>query len=658
VRHAILSHRLWRQQFGSDPNVVGRAIRLDRVSWTVIGVAPEGFQHVGGDYRSPLQGESVDIWLPLQLEVPDNAQRYFHYCNAVARVRDGFTPSQVREELGRIATRYDMQFSRNGWSAAVEPLLSEVTGRSRQIIWLLVAAGALVVLVACANVAGLCVARAASRQHELSLRRALGANGWQLIRVGLAENLLMGVAGAIIGLVLAGVGLPLLRQLLPADFPRAHEIGLTWQSAAFASLVSIMTALVAGLAASGTAGRLLSQQRMTAGRESRRMRTALVVAEVALAGVLCAGALFLARSFHEIGLRDHGFDPNGVLTFQLALRTAGPPVPGATARAFDEIRTAIERIPGVASVGATTNLPWSGYDENAGFTVVGRPPLPDDGSLDSRFQAATPGYFEAVGTRLRSGRLFDRARDVPNQPLSLIVNEALVRRYFTDGNAVGARVNAFGAEREIVGVVADVKDYPADLDTPPGYWFPIGQVEFGTVFFAVRTSNVDPASVTSAVTAAVHSVDPDLPLADIRTLDRRASVVLAPRRFALWLFQAFAILALILAAAGIYGLLAYIVRQRRKELGIRSALGASPADLWRMVFADGLRMAGAGALCCLLLIPVGGRLLQSFLFNVKAFDPITIAGAPVALLAMALIACIGPARAAWRSNPSTALRED
>ena len=244
----------------------------------------------------------------------------------------------MREELGRIATRYDQQFSRTGWSAAVEPLLSEVTGRSRQIIWLLVAAGALVVLVACANIAGLCVARAASRQHELSLRRALGANGWQLIRVGLAENLLMGVAGAIIGLVLAGVGLPLLRQLLPADFPRAHEIGLTWQSAAFASLVSIITALVAGLVASGSAGRLLSQQRVTAGRESRRMRTALVVGEVALAGVLCAGALFLARSFHEIGLRDHGFNPNGVLTFQLALRTAGPPVRGAAARAFDEIR--------------------------------------------------------------------------------------------------------------------------------------------------------------------------------------------------------------------------------------------------------------------------------------------------------------------------------
>jgi predicted permease len=659
IRHVILGHRLWRQQFGGDPSLVGRTIRLDRTAWTVVGVAPEGFQHVGGDYRSPLQGETVDLWVPLQLERENQgAIRYWHFCNAVARLRDGVTPDRAREELGRLATAYDRQFQNDGWTAAVEPLLGEVTGRSRQTIWLLAAAGALVVLVACANIAGLCVARAAARQRELSLRRALGANRWQLIRVGLAENLLMGVAGALLGLLLAGVGLPLLRQLLPADFPRAHEIGLTWRAALFASLVAMTTALVAGLVASGAAGRLIAQGRVTEGRESRRLRTTLVVGEIALAGLLCAGALFLARSFHEIGQRDHGFNASGVLTFQVALRSPGPPQPGAIARTFQAMREAIARVPGVGAVGATTNIPWSGYDENTGFDIVGRP-VPDGAdSPGARFQAATPGFFEAAGMRLVTGRFFEQARDVIGQPFSVVVNEALVRKYFPDGRALGARLDIFGEKREIVGIVGDVKDYPADLDTPPAVWFPLGQVEFGNVFVAVRASSGDPAALTSAVTAAVHGVDPDLPLADIRTLERRAAVVLAPRRFALWLFQAFAGLSLLLAAAGIYGLLAYIVRQRRKELGIRAALGASPGDLWRMVFADGLRMAGAGAIACLLLAPVGGWLLRSFLFNVRAFDPLTITGAPAVLLAMALVACIGPARAAWRSNPSVALRED
>jgi hypothetical protein len=316
-------------------------------------------------------------------------------------------------------------------------------------------------------------------------------------------------------------------------------------------------------------------------------------------------------------------------------------------------------MPGVSHVGATTNIPWSGYDENAGITIVGRPTPAAAEGLNTRFQAATPGYFEAVGTRVLAGRLFDAGRDVQGQPLTLVVNESLARRFFPAGDAIGSRVNAFGEDREIVGIVSDVKDNPADLDTPPAYWFPLSQVEFGTAFFAVRAAeDGDPAALTSAVTAAVHSVDPQLPLADIRTLDRRAAGVLAPRRFALWLFQAFALLSLVLAAAGIYGLLAYLVRQRRKELGIRSALGASPADLWRMVFADGFRMAGTGALLCLLLIPVGGRLLQSFLFNVKAFDVVTIATAPIVLLAVALLATMGPALAARKSNPSTALRDD
>lgn len=657
IRHAILSYTLWQEQFGGDPAVVGRSVRLDRQPWTIVGVAPEGFQHVGGDYRSPLQGDTVDIWVPLALERPDDAIRYWHFCNAVARLRGGVTPAQARDELSRLSLAFDLQFSTNGWSARVEPLLDEVTGDSRQIIWMLVAAGGLVVLVACANIAGLSVARAAARRQELALRRALGASGWQLVRVGLAENLMLGVGAAALGVGLTALGLPVLRQLLPTDFPRAHEIAFTWQAAVVSIITALGTAIIAGVVAATPAVRLRATQRSTDGPESTRLRTALVVGEVALAGVLCAGALFLARSFHEIATRPHGFNPEGVLTFQVAPRLGAAAEPGQLARLYDELRNAIASVPGVHHVGFTTNLPWSGYDENTGFQVVGDERSGDD-QPGTRFQAATAGYFEAAGIRLVAGRLFDASRDRSGQPPVIIVNEALVRRYLTDRAAVGTRLDVFGEKREVVGVVADVRDFPADPETKPALWFPMAQTGFPNAFAAVRVAGVDPASMTPAIAAAVRQVDADLPLADIRSLERRTGVAMAPRRFALWLFQAFALLAILLAAAGIYGLLAYVVRQRRKELGIRAALGASPGDLWRMVVKDGLRMAGGGALLCLLLVPIAGRLLQSFLFNVTTFDPLTVAGALAVLLTMTLVASLGPARAALHADPSSALRED
>ncbi len=656
-RNVIISYRLWRERFQSDPAIVGKTIRLDREPWTVIGVAPDGLQHVGGDYRSPLQGETVDIWTPLAMDGPEIAIRAYHYCNAVARIRDEFTESQARTELGILAASYSQRYPDYGkWDVRVEPLLNEVTGRSRQVIWLLVAAGGLVLLVACANIAGLCLARGVTRRKELSLRRALGANRWQLIRVGLAENLLIGAAGAVLGLLMAGLGLPLLRHLLPEDFPRAHEIALSATGAIFAAAIAVAVVLIAGLLPVG-ASDTVESQRVTQGRDSRRMRTLLVAGEIALAGLLCAGALFLLRSYWEIEARDHGFNPAGVLTFHLKVPEIDQAKPGSMARLYDAIALKIADIPGVTSVGASTNLPWSGYDENAGFEIVGEPAGPNS-DKGARYQAATPGYFEAMGMRLVSGRLFDRVRDASGQPPALIVNDALANRYFPGGKVVGAEVRNGGQNRRIIGVVQSIQDSPADLETKPAYWYPLDQVEYDSVFFAVRTRSLEPASLTSAVTGAVHAVDPELALAEIRTLQNRADSSLAARRFALWLFQSFAVLALVLAAAGIYGLLAYTVQQRHQEFGIRAALGATRIDLWKMILSDGLRMASAGAFCCVLLIPLGGKVLGTFLFNVKPFDLLTIAGAPAVLLAVTILASLGPARSATQSDPAFSLRED
>jgi ABC-type antimicrobial peptide transport system permease subunit len=309
------------------------------------------------------------------------------------------------------------------------------------------------------------------------------------------------------------------------------------------------------------------------------------------------------------------------------------------------------------AVGASTNLPWSGYDENTSFGIVGRTQEGADGP-SARFQAVGPGYFEATGMRLLSGRLFDRTRDVNGGALTVIVNDTLADRYFPGGSAVGSMVNLWGAQRQIVGVVRGIKDFPADLDTKAAFWFPLGQVQFPAVFVAVRTAGIEPAALTSAVADAVHQVDPELPLADIRTLGRRAAAALAARRFALSLFQAFAMLALVLAAAGIYGLLAFVVRQRRKELGIRVALGARRGDLLTMILSDGLKMASAGAVCALLLIPMGGWLMRAFLYNVTSFDLFTIVAAPLALLSVAFLASVAPALSAARSDPALALREE
>ena len=421
--------------------------------------------------------------------------------------------------------------------------------------------------------------------------------------------------------------------------------------------VAIGAVLIATLLAAGSSSDIAATGRVTMGRRTRRLRTALVVIEIALAGVLCAGTIQLWRQYEQLAAQDHGFRPAGVLTFRVTIPTPTEPQPGTIGARIETIRQAVLGIDAVRSAGATTNLPWSGYDENAGMTVVGRD-TPADLDTSVRYQAASEGFVETAGLRLLSGRTFDAQRDVRDRPLVVMINDAAARRHFPEGGAIGAQVRVFGQPREVIGVVRGLRDHPTVPEVEPAMWFPLGQVEFVNVFFAVKVDGASPTAIVSAVRSAVQRIDPELPLSDVQTMEARAATAMATQRLALRLVEGFAALTLLLAGSGLYGLLSYVVHQRRKELGIRAAVGATRADLARLVLRESLEMSLAGAAGCLLVLPIAATGWLRATDGLGALDRWAWIGAPTVLLGIALVASLGPARMASRQVDGAALRED
>jgi putative ABC transport system permease protein len=660
----ILSHSLWVNRFEQDPGIVGRTIRLNRENWTVIGVLPPGFEHVGGAYRSPLQGNTVALWWPVGLDLPDQGMYQWHFMNAVARLKPGITLPQAQQDLERLLAEHEKLHpdGHQGWRGRVTRLDQEVVGGSRQTVLLLISAGGLVLLIACANIAGLCIARGLARRREVAIRQALGARAGRLVRALIAENLLLGIAGGIAGLLLAAAGVPMLKTMLPADFPRLHAIHLSPLVAAFALLSATLTAVLAGLLPAARQTRLDPRAALqeeprgaSAGHAARRLRSMLVASEIALAALLCAATLLLARSAHMLGERDHGFEGSGVLSFKLSLPQAAYENGAARAQLYEELTRRWRQLPGVEAAGLATDLPWTGYDENSGFDIVGREKIQEQGG-QGRYHAASPGYFEALRVPLLKGRRFDE-RDRTDAPPVVLINDSLAQRYFPGEDPVGQVLDLWGGHRQIIGVVADIRDRPSDPQAVPAYWFPISQQAFNQVSVVLKTS-ADPLAMAPAAAATLRAVDPELPLAEIRTMDAIVDAALAERRFALWLFEAFAVLALALAAVGIYGLLAYLVEQRRKELGIRMALGATRSAIVRMVLGDGARLCAAGALAGLVLVPLAGKGLASFLYGVQPTDSISLLTATLVILMVVLAASLVPAWAAARCHPMSALRDE
>ena len=662
----ILSHALWARRFESDRSIVGKAITLSGRAVEVAGVLPPGVQHVGGNYRAYPHGESVDVWWPRTLPtVPQRMDRNQHYLSVIGRMRPGVTAAQAQDDLRQISQRLGQQYpdSHTGWSMHVRPLRAEIIGASQITLVALLAAAGAVLFIACLNVAGLLIGRATGRTREMGVRSALGATRARLLGQLIAESILLATLGGTVGVIVAYAAVSALLVFAPSDTPRLHMVSVDRVVLAYALAATALTALLFGLAPALQLVRAdvapsLRGGRGTAGSDQQRLRRALVGAEVALAFVLVVTGGLLLRSFSSLLRVDAGFRAEHVLTAAVNLPPARYKDEAAVTTFFDRLTLRVRALPGVGAAGMTSDLPWTGYDENTGFGIVGRQ-FPRGQGPEARYHFLTAGFISAIGLPLRAGRDFTSA-DRSDAPLVVLINEATARRYWGDPQkAVGALLNIWGDKPStVVGVVGNLKDVPWTETDPGGVYFPQPQRFYPQdMYIAIRTE-ADPSALIEPLRHAVHELDPELPISAVRTLDEIAGTAFATRRFTLALVAAFALSALFLALVGVYGVMAQMVGQRVREFGVRQALGAQPADILRLVLSGGAFMSIAGlAAGVVMAIPLM-RLVQSLLFRTSPADPTTLVAVAVLLMLSTLAASYVPARRAMRSDVATALRTE
>ena len=628
----------------------------------MLGVLPAGFEHVGGAYRTTPQGETVDAWWPIPLEKAYE-RRSWHYLNTVGRLRSGTTIAHATEELDRIerSLRLDAMGGTT-WRQRVLPLSDDVVGTSRDGVVLLVAAVALLMVIACANVSSLLLARATARARERAVRFALGASRGRLARQALTEAAVLLVPAVLAGTAVAWGGTRALHVLLPPDFPRLHNVRVDGVVLLFSVALSALAVIVFGLVPTwrgagqpGSGGLHDGGPRSSAGRGTTRVRQALVVSEIALASALLVAGGLLAQSFVRLQHAAPGFTAAGAVTAVVALPEARYEKPEDVARFYASLLRDLQTLPGVTAAGVATDIPWTGYDENTGFAIVGQQ---DHGPEPSaRFHAASPGYFKAVGMALEMGRVMNE-RDTAEAPKVMVVNRAFARKYLGAGPVLDRVLDVWDTKWTIVGVVSDVKDQPADMEAVPAFWWPIAQNPMRAVTLAVRTRTDDPLVVVPDVRHVLARLDPQLPLAEVRSLETVAANANAQRRFLLAMTLLFAAVALSLAALGAYGVLSWTVRQRTRELGIRMALGADRRSVLGLVVGQGLRLAAVGLCVGLGLALASGPVVARLLYGMSPRDAGTFGAAAVVMLAMSALATLGPAFAATRTSPVEALRTD
>jgi predicted permease len=669
-RLAILSDRIWRTRFASDPNILGRTITLDAQPFTVVGVMPPGVQHPGNDYHAVPDGDTVDLWYPFTFEGSPN-NRGSHYLEGIGRLKPGVSPEQADADLSAVLAQLAREHPGDkGWRVFLVPLYREMVGRTRHLLLVLLGAVGLLLLIACVNAANLLLARSSARQREIAVRAAVGAARARIVRQLLTESMLIALVGAALGTALAVGGVRTLVALLPPGFPRASSIRLDPVVFLFTLLIAVITGVLFGIVPALAASRTDLQQGLresgrgdTGGPRRQRLQNFLVVGETGLACVLLIAAGLMLHSFVNLLRADPGFRPEQVLTASLAVPSEQYKTVVQIRQFYAQLIAGLETVPGVQSAAVGTDLPWTGYDENlGGFTVEGRPAWYND-KTTARYHLASPGYFRVMGVPLLRGRFFSD-HDDQNAPQALIINETMAKRYWPGEDAVGKRItlNDHPDEKDwmrIVGVVGDVRDQPDSSAAHPALWWALAQMPFPIRDMSVALrSKGDPALLAKQFLLKVQQLNPGLAVADLRVMQQIADESVSRRRFALFLVGLFAAIALTLAAIGMYGVISYSVNQRMHEFGMRMALGAQPWDLIRMILGQGVKLSIVGLAIGLLCAAAFARLLGSLLYGVAGADPITFAAVAVLALTTAMLACYLPARRATEADPIRSLRSE
>src|ERR1017187_758980 len=660
ANYVLLSHRLWERRFGAARSIPGKTIRLRDRNYTIVGVLPAGFS---------VLHPAVDIWLPLGLNTSNPRVAGARSLEVIARLKAGVGVDQARIEMETIGSGLESSNPslNTGWRPSLFMFREELVGKARQALLVLLGAVGFLLLMACTNVANLLLARGASRRKEIAIRNALGASRGRILLQLLSESMLLALAGGAFGLVLARVGIAILARLGSGSIPRLAEARLDVRLFLFALGVSVVTGVLFGMApAIQVSGANLNASLRetgrggTTGRRGRAMRSTLVVLEVTLSVVVLIGAGLLIRSFVRFRSTDPGFQPSGLLTFRLLLGGGRNASPDRRISFVQQVADRMAVLPGVRTVGGVNWLPLTVLGGGTTFTVDGRVEPPPAQRPTGLLRSVTPSYFRAMGIPLIAGREFT-ADDTAQSTPAIIVNQTLARRFWPQGQPVGGRLFlrdvANGSLAEIVGVVGDVKPERVENDYWPTIYGPYPQLPFVTMVMVVRTAG-PPLSLATTVEREVHRLDPEQPVADVRSMESLVDQSIAGSRFNAVLLGTFAAIAFVLAAVGIYGVVSYDVSERTHEIGLRMALGAQSRDVLQLVVGHGARLAAFGIAAGLSAAVALTRLMATMLYGVKATDAYTFAAISVLLGGVALAACYLPSRRAMALDPVTALRHE
>jgi putative ABC transport system permease protein len=664
-RVIVLSYGFWQRSFGGNPKIVGQNIPLGgSAPTTVIGVMPK-------DFKFPVEWQQTNFWMPLapSMSPADRDGRANVWLDLLAKTKPGVSTQQAQAEIDAIARRLQAQYPATNTALAffVKPLKENLVGDLRTALFVLLGAVGCVLLIACANVANLLLARAAGRSKEMSIRTALGASRARIMRQLLTESLLLAILGGALGLLLAMWGVDLLAAAAPANIPRVAEISLDARVVLFTLFVTLATGVVFGLAPALQASKADVNEALKEGGRGtgeggghRRLRGALVVSEVALSLVLLVGAGLLAQSFKRLLDVTPGFDAKNLVTMDVVPRRVHYPEEAQRVQFFKDFIEQAARVPGVRGVVVVDPLPLNGNFEAWDFQIEGRAPFAPGEQNNADRRIVGGDYFRVMAIPLIKGRTFDD-RDRKEAPQALVVNDTFARRFFPNEEPLGRRIvfgggPAGGTAREIVGVVGDVRHAGLDEPTTPEFYVPFTQVMTTRLTVVARSASGDTAGLAGTLRGVIRQTDKDSPVYNVRTMEELLAASVAKRRFNMILLGGFASVALLLASLGIYGVISYTVTQRTHEIGVRVALGAQPRDVVRMILTQGMRLTLIGVGVGLLGAFALTRVMSGLLFGVSATDPFTFAGVALLLAGVAFVSCLLPARRATKVDPMVALR--